>query len=347
MTHCCIECFHDREIKNVIKEKGAVAKSQQYVCPYCNSKSSIYVDARILYEKFEFLLGCFQTSSEGKLLSDLMQDAFHIFNAQIDNKEKLLKAIFTENYQDTFYTLKSNQFQHSSLWAEFKNEIKHENRFFPKNSLYSSLFNPLNGDSIFFELLEQLTIEVSNNKQFYRARVSEKTLSKNEMSIPPKEQALGGRANPQGIPYLYLSNNIETCIAETRPSNGAKFFISKFTPKNRLKVLDLCTPKINVSISAFEENKLIYLLSYIHLLETLSKELSKPILPNRHEIDYIPTQFLCEFIKSVGKYDGILFNSSFGMGENYVFYDASMFDNTSPDAYIISKIAHSYLPSKY
>lgn len=100
----------------------------------------------------------------------------------------------------------------------------------------------------------------------------------------------------------------------------------------------------DVSVSVFEANYLISVLSYIHLLETLSKELSKLVLPNRHEIDYIPTQFLCEFIKSVGKYDGILFNSSFGMGENYVFYNASVFDNTSPDAYTISNITHKFVP---
>lgn len=347
MTQCCIECFHDHEIKNMIKEKGILARSQQYICRYCNSKNAIYIDAKSLYEKFEFLLGCFQESSDGDLLSNLIQDAFYIFNEKINDKETLLKAILTENYQDNLYKLKSNQSQHSSLWEDFKNEIKHENRFFPKNSLYPSLFNPQSGDSRFFELLGQLTIEVSTNHKFYRARVSEHTLLREQMSIPPKEKALGGRANPQGIPYLYLSNNIETCIAETRPSNGAKIFISTFIPKQKLRILDLCNPKKNVSVSVFEANDLILVLSYIHLLEILSKELSKPVLPNRHEIDYIPTQFLCEFIKSVGKYDGILFNSSFGMGENYVFYNATMFDNSSPGAYIISNITHNYLPLKY
>jgi hypothetical protein len=71
------------------------------------------------------------------------------------------------------------------------------------------------------------------------------------------------------------------------------------------------------------------LLTCIELLETFAYELAQPIKPERAIIDYVPTQFLCEYIKSLGGFKGIIFNSSFGTGNNYVVFEPSDFVSTS------------------
>jgi hypothetical protein len=55
------------------------------------------------------------------------------------------------------------------------------------------------------------------------------------------------------------------------------------------------------------------------LLRHLSTELAKPIDPNLADIEYIPTQFLAEFIKNSG-YKGLKYKSSLGPGDNIIFF---------------------------
>ena len=44
--------------------------------------------------------------------------------------------------------------------------------------------------------------------------------SRNRM-VPLPEKAIEGRANPKGIPYLYLATHRETALAEVRPWIGS------------------------------------------------------------------------------------------------------------------------------
>ncbi|WP_082970763.1 RES family NAD+ phosphorylase [Morganella psychrotolerans] len=126
-----------------------------------------------------------------------------------------------------------------------KNEIKHKNRFFPEKSMYSSLFDIKDDDfdGDFFDMIEQLKIDYHEEDKFYRARINESLLTKDEMGMPPKEYASAGRANPIGIPYLYLSNNKSTCIAEVRPNNTSKIHISEFTLLKNVSLIDLTNPR--------------------------------------------------------------------------------------------------------
>lgn len=43
-------------------------------------------------------------------------------------------------------------------------------------------------------------------------------------------------------------------------------------------------------------------------------------------IDYVPTQFICEYIKYLAKADGVAFKSSLFEGINYVFFDVTSFE---------------------
>mgnify|MGYP003977802717 FL=1 len=51
----------------------------------------------------------------------------------------------------------------------------------------------------------------------------------------------------------------------------------------------------------------------------LGKELSKPIIPREANLEYLPTQYLCEMIKGLN-FDGIIFRSSVSEGDNYVLF---------------------------
>lgn len=55
-------------------------------------------------------------------------------------------------------------------------------------------------------------------------------------------------------------------------------------------------------------------------LERLGEELTRPVLPQGAAIDYIPSQYLCEFIKKSG-FDGVVYRSSVSDGFNLALFD--------------------------
>lgn len=66
------------------------------------------------------------------------------------------------------------------------------------------------------------------------------------------------------------------------------------------------------------------------LKEKISADLSKPMRRYDSELDYIPTQFICEFIKIYTGVKGIKFRSSLhSVGNNFVIFDQGLFTCTN------------------
>jgi RES domain-containing protein len=56
---------------------------------------------------------------------------------------------------------------------------------------------------------------------------------------PRVDRAVEGRANPAGIPVLYLGATIQTAISEVRPWIGASVSVAQFKVLRKLRALDL------------------------------------------------------------------------------------------------------------
>ena len=54
-------------------------------------------------------------------------------------------------------------------------------------------------------------------------------------------------------------------------------------------------------------------------LTLLGNELSKPIIPREANLEYLPSQYLCELLKNIG-FHGIIYKSSVSDGDNYVIF---------------------------
>ncbi|TCZ23282.1 RES family NAD+ phosphorylase [Pantoea agglomerans] len=339
MPLCCTDCFHDKEIAIFIGNSIQTGR-----CGYCKKNNAFVIEPVNLSQFFEPFIGLVKEDEDGLELSEILDNLFFIFNESIRNKGVLLCEILGQAITSKKYNLTIEFNSHIDAWEKFKEELKYENRFFPKNSIYSSLFdireNHVDGD--LFQIIEQLKVEYDTSDVFYRARLSDAELKKDKMGMPPKGYASAGRANPVGISYLYLAENEETCVAEVRPNSTSSINISSFTPKDKLSIVDLTEPRKRLSSCSFEESRLKTVIDIISLLETLSSELSKPVRPESSSIDYIPTQFLCEFIKSFSKCDGIAFESSFRKGKNFVFFNQEYFEIEDPVIHRILSIEHNY-----
>jgi hypothetical protein len=141
------------------------------------------------------------------------------------------------------------------------------------------------------------------------------------MKKPPQKVATNGRANPHGIPYLYVASTIETAISEIRGHKGESVTVAEFQISRKLELVDLREPINTISPFALnDENEIELLYKNMPYLTLLGNELSKPVIPREANIEYLPTQYLCELLKHTG-YHGIIFKSSISDGNNYVIFD--------------------------
>ena len=151
---------------------------------------------------------------------------------------------------------------------------------------------------------------------------------------PPNGKAPAGRANPKGISYLYLADDIKTALMEVRPSLGQPVSIASIKVSKNLRVFDFCHVDSNVQtfdssdLNGFEQDDL--------LLGTFSGHFSSPAFGS-DESSYFATQYLCEYIKELG-FDGVRFRSSLNPeGKNIVLFNTNQDPTTNRKNYKITE----------
>ncbi len=222
-----------------------------------------------------------------------------------------------------------------SEWENLREELRYRNRFFPKTDIK---FERLSA------LLAFLGLELSEIQlNWFRARIQSGNdpYPLDKMGAPPRELATHGRANPAGIPYLYVASEEMTAISETRPHTGEMVCVADFSVEGSLRVVDLRTPKATVSPFLLGEPEEIgRMRSDLPFLERLGEELTRPVLPHAAAVDYTPSQFLCEFIKGQG-YDGVLYKSSVSNGINLALFETSRIAHGVVRQYKVDEVAVS------
>jgi hypothetical protein len=215
-------------------------------------------------------------------------------------------------------------------WETLREELKHQNRWF----LATSLDEDRLADLLTLLLVEDLPTT------WYRARIrsSDVNFPIGEMGAPPKRVASHGRANPAGIPYLYLGSKPETAAAEIRPHTGEVACVADFEIPS-IRAVDLRDPRKHVSPFSVQQASAIgQLRADLPLLERLGEELTRPVLPSSAAIDYIPSQYLCEFIKKSG-FDGVVYRSSVSDGINLALFDPEKAKGGAVKLYNVSKVS--------
>ncbi len=312
---CCGNCFSDRFIFKYIQKEAKKTGN----CSFCNSTAVSLIDPRELVDIFQQVIDLYtEVSESGQLLVELLKRDWHLFEGMDNNKcYDLLKCIYSDiDYKEKIYQPKIYPDpERIDRWQIFREELKHKNRYFPQQAPdiehLKNLFN--------YILLPQ----DESPKLMFRARCNiENTIfSIDEMKKPPEKVASGGRANPAGIPYLYTASDVLTSIAEIRPHKGDNVSVAEIIANEKLILADLRNPRKTISPFELTEDDLNKLYEDIEYLCKLGEELSKPILPRDAHLEYLPTQYLCEFIKHCG-FDGVVYKSSVGEGDNYaIFYE--------------------------
>ena len=333
-TRCCPQCFDDRGLRNDI---FPTLESERGKCDFCGATNVDVVPPQKLSDYFELLADTYTVDAGGKPLVQRLEEDWALFSKglSVARAKKLLVEIFDDG--DVVNRLYSPLSEYGSdglvEWKTIRNEMMHGNRWFSDATFNTNRLENL--------LLPQLLAD-DFPAIWYRSRLSRDShpYPIGEMGAPPKRLAPPGRANPAGIPYLYLSSHRDTAVSEIRPYMGEIVCVADFTVAKALKIVDLRDPRKLVSPFVLEDaNAVGQLRANIPFLVRLGDELTHPVLPSSAAIDYIPSQYLCEFIKKCG-YDGVIYRSSVsGNGINLALFDPGKAVGRDVETYSITRVS--------
>jgi hypothetical protein len=238
-------------------------------------------------------------------------------------------------------------------WNEIKLDLMHGRRFFNKsayNFFETLIFEALKAKDGEFPEKTAVILDLPVGTSFYRARVASNIAqalgyakdAETELGAPPRERAVNGRMSASGVSLLYIAKDLETCIAETRPSIDDIVVVGRFFSTTPLRLFDFGALKNEIRFEPLDRfhpwaEKLSVLRKF---LDYLHGEIAKPVRVN--DQDYVMTQALAEFIRYFqnGYFDGISFQSvQHSGGVNYVLFGKE--DDLSTEAPTQAKVTSS------
>ncbi|MGH4038361.1 MAG: RES family NAD+ phosphorylase [Sphaerochaeta sp.] len=350
--NCCSECFYDEEIIAIIK--GEKLRGN---CDICGKKNVNICDINheAIQTNFKSLIDVYVPilntgDLDNNFLKDVLLDRWNIFNLKPNQVQTFLISLFPEDYKSNKALFENHVkvnpiiFDEYSMfgesnWNNFAKEIKEINRFHTQIIKLDFLQKIINYHAFTIPKLTKL----------YRGRIlnSKTSYSKSEMGAPPKGKAKAGRINPDGISCLYLSDTIETTFYEIRAGLNDKAIVADFILKEEVTVVDLTgidaiSPFTWINSEAAIED----LASNIQHLKTIASEIARPLCKSDKVLDYLPIQYICDYIKSEN-FDGIKYKSTLHEdGINYAFFDENLFDCNNIETYEISSLKYKYDKSK-
>lgn len=352
---CCEECFIDIEVKAIIRGLKNLGD-----CDICKSEDVYIYDTNVndeLIDEFNNLLDVYYPVTnlpkdfpreKYTMLKDALYSDWNIFNIDVVDKAKvytLIKNICIEKYtenpnlfdspigilklHDEEY-LMANSLMKRNQWSDFVNEIKNKNRF---HTDYINL-------NILDDFCNNAKRHYKKGAIFYRGRVStKKGYPIADMWSPPGNKASAGRVNPLGISYLYLANNIDTTFFEIRAGSYDFVTIGEFELQEDIEVIDFT---LLDKISPFSiEGKTQYAINIAHL-RNISYEIAKPQRRSDSQLDYLPTQYIVDFIKSKN-HQGVKYLSTMDdKGYNLAVFNEDLFECKKVNLYDVKLIGYKH-----
>ena len=326
----CRDCFLDEELRSDVIQNA----SKDGICAVCGSRGKL-MDFSEYYDFFSALLALYTPSDKScNTIADIIQEEWNIFyDKNIANI--LLSDVITANgcnYSiNDFVDYTDEIKKRVAVWETLKKDVREKNRFFIDIREFDKYNYLTTGAS--------LTIK----QKLYRSRVipkEQKKIKCSEMGCPPHNLATPGRANPKGIPYLYLSDSAKTTYYEVRALYLDKLSVGTFRITRDLKLIDFIYD-VNLFLSYnYSSLPLKETIIKKKIIDAISADLSKPIRRyDDPDLEYVPTQLICEYCKNIVGADGISFASSVHKGgRNYVLFDNSAAKCTRVTIHEITKI---------
>lgn len=321
-------CFRDKEAISAIQSLGRAKEK----CPYDDQEAYwVYVDeyADILYDFFAI----FEESEEGRPFVELLHEDWELFNEDMPRYRRFLDDLLEDlriSYAADSKVSYINHIQECvGLWDKLKRTLISERRFILKNGE--------SPDDFEWDRLLLPNRQMGPDETLYRARINEEntvTYQIEEMSAPPAQKTPGGRANSAGIPVLYLCKDRETAAYEVRSLHSDTITIGEFKVKGgqKLNIVDFTDMP-----SVFNDSGSLDAAKRYLLMRRISRDLSRPMRRYSRKTEYVPTQYICEFVHFVIGADAIQFASSLKEGGiNLVVFEPQKMECVGTESYTVS-----------
>jgi hypothetical protein len=334
----CVRCIGESYLKDFTKANGDEA-----VCHYCNRKDktlSIADVAGIVEKAFDEhyvqTLDGDEGYNEGDEVEHVIADAVQVNEDVACDIRNVLDEKTSSPPDEQFdidpfdksahYTLADHDdILYQEEWRLFEKSLKTEARFFSQTG-YATLKN------VFTELDTHRTdmgcsviVAAGLKKEIsslYRARVfqSESKLKEalmhpdHHIGPPASTLATPGRMNARGISIFYGAKEPKTALAELRPPVGSDVAIGRFDFIKDVRLLDMnALAAVEVTGSIFDSSYKPRL-ERAKFLSSLSRRITRPILPDDELSEYLVTQAIADFLATELKLDGVIYRSAQAKG---------------------------------
>lgn len=320
------KAFKNRSIKEYLKGKVGVGDD----------------DYTELQEFLCSLLTLFQFDDMGASLLSIVQQDWNLFSTDAACGTVLdmiissgVAAFEKDGIKDarTLVSYKKSITDSVDVWEQLKEDIKNHHRF------TTDLAKLENAG---WKTLLDNRFQLNPGDSFYRARIHYKksdVFGVDDMGAPKREDSKSGRANPEGIPFLYLSEDAKTTLYETRVIKHDVVTVGEFrmVGKDPLYVEDLTDIDLD-DIELLDED-VVTLAKRRLLIRALSQDMSHPMRRFDSAVEYVPTQFICEYVQLTQSVTGIRFSSSvYPGGTNIVIFDPALMSCVAVKDYNIGEL---------
>lgn len=207
-------------------------------------------------------------------------------------------------------------------WDSFERSLRNEARFFNRRAAehLASVFGGI--DKMSTADGRPLVIDAGPGTplaSIYRARVFQ-SVEKLKTALchpdlhlgsPPAALAAAGRMNAQGISVFYGCNEAGVAIAEVRPPVGSRVAVARFNIIRPLRLLDLTAFSEVVEPGSIFDSGYAGRLERAEFLRSLSRRITRPVMPDDEAFEYLATQAIADFLASENDppIDGVVFPS--------------------------------------
>jgi hypothetical protein len=135
---------------------------------------------------------------------------------------------------------------------------------------------------------------------------------------PLGDAAPEGRANPKGIPCLYVATDRETAMSEVRPAVGTKISVGEFQLVRDLRLVDFSVGHDTPFGPPFGEPTVAEVTD--NIWSQVDRAFSEPVDATPATAEYAPTQVVAELFRT-NQFDGLAYKSKLGPGFNIALFD--------------------------
>ncbi|WP_190972810.1 RES family NAD+ phosphorylase [Bifidobacterium rousetti] len=297
-----------------------------------------------------------QTKADVYTLAHELSSRWRLFAIAEETAQELLDTMYAESPKGVFDGYAMDSLLQGMVrlsddgrvgehdWDKFADHLKYHNRFF-----------------VSFIDIDELARLISYTRDtcgqgtvLTRARIAKDMkgyAAGAEMGAPPQGVAGNGRINPVGISELYttLGNDDEaddTALHEIRAGMHDYVTFGKFSLKRDITIADL-SKLSEISPFDIDSGDLPMFAANLDILRGMTREISKPMRRGDNPLEYIPSQYIAELIKSLGEkqggpYDGVKYASTLRSGGmNLCLFDPGAYECDKTYTKRVSEVTYS------